>query len=872
MQKNKIPEMKYRKDYIPPTHLIDKVDLTVELGEEVTTVVSQLQVRQNPQSKEKSKQLVLDGKDQELKSVKLNGEIILSKQYKLDAEHLTIFDLPEAFTLEIQSEIKPQENTSLMGLYKSNNMYCTQCESEGFRKITYYLDRPDVLSSFTTTILADKKQYPLLLSNGNLVEYGDMSDGLHWIKWEDPFKKPSYLFAMVAGDLDFIEDYFTTMSGRNITIRIFSEKGNQEKCGFAMSSVKKAMKWDEENYGREYDLDLFMILAVGDFNMGAMENKGLNVFNSKYVFADPKTATDNDYLHIDDVVAHEYFHNWSGDRVTCRDWFQLSLKEGFTVFREQSFAEDIGSKAISRIDQVQCLRTAQFPEDAGPLAHSVRPDSYMEINNFYTTTIYEKGAEVIRMLKIIVGDEKYRRATDLYFKRFDGQAVTCDDFVECMEETSGIDLSQFKLWYSQAGTPELKITAEYNAQQQTYGLTVKQVIPPTPGQSHKLPMFMPLAVALLDEDGKEIKDTAQVLYVKEPQETFVFKDIAKKPIPSLLRGFSAPVKLTYNYTDEELTFLMTHDADEFARWEAGQKYAIKVIFALMDDFKNGKELKVTNKFVEVYRQILLDEKADKALIARLLTLPAEIYLAELMDVIDVDAIHAVREFLRQQLANALEKEFSAVYQKNCSDREYRFTIDEVARRSLKNICLAYLAQVNKNYQLALKQFEDSTNMTDQQAALTILSNLDCPARAVVLQKFYAQWQNEPLVVNKWFLVQALSSLPNTLDNVINLVQHPAFNMKNPNKVYSLIGAFANSNQVRFHDISGKGYQFLADHVLRLDKFNAMLSGRIVDAFANWRRFDETRRELMQKQLQRILAEPKLSKDLYEKVSKCLESV
>jgi aminopeptidase N len=873
-EKEKLPTVKYRKDYELPAYLVDSVDLHIELGEEKAVVTCKSKVRENPDAKVKPEVLILNGQEQVLKTVKVNDELLISTQYKVDSESLTLSNLPATFDLEVQSEIKPQENTELMGLYKSNDLFCTQCEPEGFRKIIYSLDRSDVLSSYTTTIVADKKRYPTLLSNGNLVAKGDLDDGRHWAKWQDPFKKPCYLFAMVAGDLDYIEDHFITCSGRKVILRIFSEKGNQDKCEFSMSSLKKAMRWDEENYGREYDLDIFMIVAVSDFNVGAMENKGLNLFNAKYILAKPETATDVDYGNIDVVVAHEYFHNWSGDRVTCRDWFQLSLKEGFTVFRDQSFSEDIGSAAIARINEVQRMRTEQFSEDAGPLAHPIRPDSYIGIDNFYTRTVYEKGAEVVRMLRILLGAEKFRKGTDLYFDRFDGQAVTCDDFVKAMEDASGVDLSQFRLWYSQAGTPELHIISKYDEKEKTYSLTVKQSCPATPGQSKKSPMQMPLAMGLLNTKGNELslqligdesalekRECGGVLNITQPEQTFVFADVCEKPIPSLLRGFSAPVKLYYDYSDAELIFLMEHDFDAFTRWEAGQVYASNIIL----------EKAAADDFIAVLKRILLNKNLDKALIAQMLIMPAEIYLTELVDVVDVDAIHVARENLRQKIARELKEEFMSVYRENSDDKLYKYDVMDVARRSLKNGCLNYLMILgdSKICELCMQQFKQAKNMTDKMAALTALANTDCSERNEALAKFYQDYENDPLVIDKWFMVQAISMLPDTLRQVEKLSKHPAFNIKNPNRVYSLLRAFAGMNQVRFHDITGEGYGLLADQILQIDTLNTKVAARLVDPLTTWKKFDTERQGLMKQQLERMLAHDGLSKDVYEKVSKAL---
>jgi aminopeptidase N len=873
----------YRKDYQPSSHLIDAIDLTIDLHETITHVTAKMYVRQNPLA-EKTDVLVLNGEKQRLRLVKINDERLMQREYEIDAESLTLKDLPEEFDLEIQSEIKPQENTELMGLYKSGKMFCTQCESEGFRKIIYYLDRPDILSGFTTTIIADKKRYPVLLSNGNLVAIKDMDENRHLAQWEDPFKKPSYLFAMVAGDLACIEDYFTTCSGRKIILKIFSEKGNQEKCKFAMESVKKAMRWDEEKFGREYDLDVFMIVAVSDFNSGAMENKGLNIFNTKCILADAVTATDKDYAHIDKVIAHEYFHNWTGDRVTCRDWFQLSLKEGLTVFRDQLFSEEITSKVVARIDEVQHLRTMQFPEDAGPLAHPVRPDSYIKIDNFYTMTIYEKGAEVIRMMSVLLGKEKFRQGMDLYFERFDGQAVTCDDFVEALQDASGIDLTQFKLWYSQAGTPELHITSEYNVTSKQYKLMVKQIIPDTPGQKNKLPMHIPLAVGWQDHP-------TEVLNVTKPKQTFVFDNMEKEPVPSLLRGFSAPVKIFYDYSDNDLAFLMANDDDAFAHWEAGQVYASKILLNAISKkachsepkaknlrFKTDKILRcaqddnfLPNNFIEAFGKVLLHETLDQALIARMLILPTEIYLGELMPIIKVDEIHQAREKMLYLLAEKFHDDFLRLYHENIDDKPYKYNMKDAAHRVFKNVCLHYLMRLDdaKIQDLCMQQFRQTDNMTDRLSAFIALANKDCAHRASAIKEFYQMYQGNALAIDKWFAVQATSTISTTLNEIKKLLQHPDFTLKNPNRARSVLSSFAAMNPVIFHDISGEGYKILADQILKMDKLNPKITSRLVKPLTQWRKYDAKRQDLMKAQLHRILAEKDLSKETYEIVHKAL---
>jgi len=874
--------VKRRADYQPSTHLIDTIDLVIELHEEQTYVTATSDVRANTQASMVSTTLALDGEHLKLESVKVDGKMLRSDRYQLTDAQLILLDLPEQFTLEIKTTIKPQENTTLMGLYRSGDIFCTQCEAEGFRRITYYLDRPDVLARFTTTIVANRARYPVLLSNGNLIDSGDLSDGLHWMKWADPFPKPCYLFAMVAGDLDFIEDTYTTLSDRVVALRIFSEKGHIDKCQYAMTSLKKAMHWEEKHYGREYDLDIFMIVAIQDFNFGAMENKGLNIFNAKCIWADPHVATDADYAHIDSTVAHEYFHNWTGNRVTCRDWFQLCLKEGLTVFRDQSFSADIGSQVVERIDQVDYLRLFQFPEDAGPMAHPIRPEAYIEINNFYTTTIYDKGAEVYRLLFHILGEQAFRAGIAYYFKHFDGQAVTCEDLIHSFEVASDSDLTQFRLWFSQSGTPELWVSAVYDDVKKQWAMTVKQQIPKTPTQLPQQPMHIPFKIGLLDQQGREIKchlkgeahrttDDSIVLNLTQAEETFIFTDIHAQPIPSLLRDFSAPVKCCYEYTEQELAFLMAHDVNGFSRWEAGQQYAMKLIGQLITDWQTGRALHLSPAYVEAFEAVLTDAQTDSALLARLLEMPSEVYIAESLPVIDVEAVHTVRHWLQQQLATIFKDVFKAVYERAFVKTPYEYTIEFAGQRALKNTCLDYLTQLDSldMYRLAFRQFEQADNMTDRVAALRCLTDTDCEERQRALDQFYRDWQHEPLVIDKWFGVQAISILPNTLDCVKALLDHPAFNFKNPNRVRSLIGLFAKSNFIRFHEPSGAGYEFVTDMILKLNETNPMVAARLVEPFTHFRRYDSTRQQLMRAQLKRMVEFPALSKDLYEVVSKSL---
>lgn len=873
------PKTVYLSEYQPPDFFIDSIDLAISLFDDKALVTSTLSLRRSGQGKPDAP-LVLDGEDLVLVGLAVDGEIINPSQYEVTEQTLTIFKVPDVFILRSVTEIYPHKNTSLEGLYRSSGNFCTQCEAQGFRKITYYLDRPDVMARFTTTIEANKN-IPVLLANGNLVEQGSVAEDRHFARWHDPFPKPCYLFAMVAGDLVAITDSFTTRSGKVVALHIYVEEHNQERCGHAMASLQKAMKWDEEVFGLEYDLDLYMIVAVDDFNMGAMENKGLNVFNSKYVLAEPATATDDDYEGIEAVIAHEYFHNWTGNRVTCRDWFQLSLKEGLTVFRDQEFSADMTSRSVKRISDVQLLRNVQFSEDSGPMAHAIRPDHYMEINNFYTVTVYEKGAEVIRMIHTLLGAEKFRKGMDIYFDRHDGQAVTCDDFVAAMAEGGGKDLNQFKNWYSQAGTPELQVEGCYDEQQKTYTLQVGQSCPPSPGQAVKQPYHLPLRIGLLGSDGRSLPMTllghkaepgsSLIVEVREAQQEFVFSDIQEKPVPSLLGSFSAPVKLHYQYSDEELRFLMIHDSDAFNRWEAGQRLSCRLLLQLVEDFQAGRPLVLAPEFVEVYSRILQDTD-DPAFLARLLVLPTEKYLGEQLDVIDVDAIFTVRQFVRTELAKQLFYPFLSCYRAAVSDIPYQYDPGLSGQRLLKNTALAYLMMTGSPQvvELCLKQFGQADNMTDTLSAFTaIMHNQDCVERKAVQVAFFSQWQNNNLVLDKWFMVQATAPLPTTLAEVKELTTHSSFSLANPNKVRALIGAFCSANQVCFHDKSGAGYRFLTDQVLALNKTNPQIAARILAPLSRWQRYDGERQVLMKAELERILGQESLSKDVYEIAVKSL---
>ncbi len=876
------PQTVHLADYRAPDFLIDAVTLNFELDEANTRVTVVMQVRRNENAEGRA--LLLNGRDLELVSIKIDDQVLDAGEYELATETLSIPALPSTFTLEIVTCIHPQDNTSLGGLYTSGGNFCTQCEAEEFRKIIYYLDRPDVMARFTTTLSADKNKYPVLLSNGNLVETGELEGGRHWAKWEDPFPKPAYLFALVAGDLACIKDSFTTMSGRTVDLHVYVQHHNTDKCEHAMRSLKKAMRWDEEVYGREYDLDLYMIVAVDDFNMGAMENKGLNVFNSRYVLARPDTATDADYQGIEGVIGHEYFHNWSGNRVTCRDWFQLSLKEGFTVYRDEEFSADMGSRGVKRIEDVNVLRTHQFREDAGPMAHPVRPESYVEINNFYTVTIYNKGAEVVRMLAHLVGDEGFRRGTDLYFERHDGQAVTTDDFVAAIEDSNDADFSLFRNWYRQAGTPLLDINHEYDAQAQRLRLTVKQSCPSTPGQEQKQPFHIPLAIGLLDKDGNDLPlqlrgegaavgGGTRVLHVTEAEQVFEFEQITAAPVPSLLRGFSAPVKLQTDVSDAQYYFLMGHDSDPFNRWEAGQQMAVKTIVALAAAYQRDETLTLNDAYVAAVEKTLTDPRLDPALIAAALMLPAEIYLGEFVETIDPVALHEARRFVRRRLAGCLREPLLATYRANIEVGEYCVDAEAVGKRALKNSCLSYLMELDDVDVRAqcVTQFGAANNMTDVMVALSCLVNSAGDERAEALSTFYAKWQKDPLVVDKWLGLQATSRLPGALDQVKTLVDHKAFSIKNPNKVRALIGAFCNGNPAQFHAADGEGYAFLADHVIALDGLNPQVAARLSNAFSQWRRYDEQRQGLMKTQMERVLAVSGLSRDVYEVMSKSLKN-
>ncbi|WP_416137554.1 aminopeptidase N [Halomonas sp. HK25] len=873
------PQATHLSDYRPPAYRVTRTELTFDLDPAATRVKACLHLERHPE-RSAGEPLQLHGEGLGLKAIALDGQPLEADEYALTDAGLTVHRVPERFRLDTEVEIAPQANTALEGLYRSGSMYCTQCEAEGFRRITFYPDRPDVMATFTTTVIGDAEREPVLLSNGNPVERGSLPNGRHFVTWEDPHPKPSYLFALVAGDLEKVEDTFTTASGREVTLQIWVEEENLGKTDHAMASLKRAMTWDEQAYGREYDLDLFMIVAVNDFNMGAMENKGLNIFNSAAVLTHMHTATDAAFQRVESIVAHEYFHNWSGNRVTCRDWFQLSLKEGFTVFRDQCFSADTNSPAVKRIEDVAVFRTAQFAEDAGPTAHPVRPDHYIEIGNFYTLTIYEKGAEVVRMLANLVGEEAFRRGSDLYFERFDGQAVTIEDFVGCMAEASRLDLTQFMLWYSQAGTPEIDAFGEYDYARGDYRLMLRQRTPATPGQPHKQPLHIPIRLGLVGtKSGRDLPLTLNgetlgsdaVIHLREAEQEFLFTDVSEAPVPSLLRGFSAPVKLRFPYGREDLAFLLANDADGFNRWDAGQRLAMLALDDLIAAHRNGVEKVMDSRVVEAFRVLLEAEPDDKAVLAEMLTLPSEAYIAEQQPLVDVDAIHAARTFVKQGLATTLRDDFLRVYRDNQRDEPYAPTPEQIARRSLKNVALSYLMAIEdeEGIDLAREQFAADHNMTDVRHALTLLTHssrdeLSEPA----LRAFGEKWAHDTLVMDQWFAIQVTRPQPDVLDRVKFLMAHPAFSLKNPNKVRALIGTFAGQNRVNFHRIDGAGYRLLADVVIELNRLNPEIAARLITPLTRWARFDETRQELMKAELERIRAE-KLSPNVFEVVEKAL---
>jgi aminopeptidase N len=866
-----------RQDYKPAPYRVARTSLEFLLEPTATRVHASLDIEP---LQDAPGALELLGEHLKLIDIKIEGRPLAKDAYTVADDKLVIKAPPQTrFRLDTSVELNPQANTALSGLYISDGMFCTQCEAEGFRRITYSLDRPDNMSIYSVRMVADRALYPVLLSNGNEVARGTLPGGRHFAEWHDPFPKPSYLFALVAGDLAHAEDHFVTSSGRRVKLGIYVTHGNEDKVSFAMGALQRSMKWDEEAFGREYDLDVFNIVAVSAFNFGAMENKGLNIFNDKLILARPDTATDMDYDLIEAVVGHEYFHNWSGNRVTCRDWFQLSLKEGFTVFRDQSFSAEMRSAAVERIGDVRALRMRQFQEDGGPLAHPVRPDSYLTIDNFYTATVYEKGAEVVRMVRTILGQENFRKGSDLYFARHDGTAATCDDFIKAMEDASGVDLSQFKLWYSQAGTPQVTAHGKYDAGSKTYELTLEQKLAPTPGQTDKKPMHIPVAVGLvgrtsgqdiqIDVDGS--KAATQILNLREAKQTFKLKGVSEPVVPSIGRGFSAPAKFVSDLTAEDRAFLMAKDSDSFNRWESGQKFATDLLLRMASDARAGKTPKPDQLFVESFGELLRDARKDPAFTTMAIQLPTEMELAQAIDEADPDAIHAARETLRKALATTYKGALRDTYQSFKSNEPYSPDAASAGRRSLRNICLRYLtAEDTKDVRaMAFEHFRGADNMTDKIGGLAPLADMDGEEGETALGQFYEQWKANPLVIDKWMSLQAMSCRPDALSRIQNLTKHPAFNIENPNRVRALIGAFVMGNQLRFHAADGAGYQFLGDHVLKLDSLNPQVAARLCGAFETWRRFDSRRQQMIREQLTRINKTKGLSRNVLEITEKTL---
>jgi aminopeptidase N len=875
--KTETPIPVHRLDYRPAPYRVARTELELHLDETATRVYATLHVERLGDT---GGALVLDGEHLKLLDVKLDGRPLSSDAYEVTAEKLTIKKPPATrFRLDTAVEINPKANTALSGLYMSDGMFCTQCEAEGFRRITYSYDRPDNMSAYRVRMIADKARFPVLLSNGNPDGYTALPGGRHMAEWDDPFPKPSYLFALVAGDLAHVEDHYVTGSGRRVKLGIYVTHGNEDKVDFAMGALKRSMKWDEEVFGREYDLDVFNIVAVSAFNFGAMENKGLNIFNDKLILALPDTATDTDYDLIEAVVAHEYFHNWSGNRVTCRDWFQLSLKEGFTVFRDQSFSADMRSAAVERIGDVRALRARQFQEDAGPLAHPVRPDAYLTIDNFYTATVYEKGAELCRMVRTILGAEAFRKGSDLYFARHDGTAATCDDFIKAMEDANDVELKQFKLWYAQAGTPHVKARGKYDANSKTYELTLEQQLAPTPGQKAKEPMHIPVAVGLVGrKSGRDlaisfdgVKGATHVLNLTKAKQTFKLAGVSEQAVPSIGRGFSAPVRFEVDLKSDERAFLMAKDSDSFNRWEAGQALATDALLKMTADARAGKASKVDQLYVDSFGELLRDGRKDPAFTALAIQLPSEMELVQIINDADPDAIHVARETLRKALAATHSAALRETYQSLKSNEPYSPDAVSAGRRALRNMCLRYLTadDVRETRALAFEQFRSADNMTDKIGGMGPLLDMDGEERGKALGQFYDQWKANPLVTDKWMALQASSCRADTLKQVKALTKHAAFNIENPNRVRALIGAFVMNNQLRFHTADGSGYAFLADHVLKLDKLNPQVAARLCGAFETWRRFDGKRQKLMREQLTRIKDAKGLSRNVQEITEKTL---
>ncbi|MBD1575623.1 aminopeptidase N [Vibrio sp. S11_S32] len=867
---SQLPQAKFRNDYTSPEFTITDLDLTFDLFDDSTTVIAVSKVIKLGTCNS----LTLDGEHMELVGVKVDD--IKWQDYQLSKTNLTINNLPDNFTLTIETKTNPSANTALEGLYKSGGAFCTQCEAEGFRRITYFLDRPDVLAKYTTTVIADKAENPYLLSNGNRIDSGDLEQGRHWVKWQDPHPKPSYLFALVAGQFDVLRDQFTTKTGRKVDLEIFVDQGNLDRAPHAMASLINAMKWDEQRFGLAYDLDIYMIVAVDFFNMGAMENKGLNVFNSKYVLANDQTATDADYLGIEAVIGHEYFHNWTGNRITCRDWFQLSLKEGLTVFRDQEFSSDLGSRAVNRINNVRIIRGPQFAEDSSPMSHPIRPEKVIEMNNFYTLTVYEKGSEVIRMIHTLLGEEKFQQGIQLYVERHDGTAATCDDFVAAMEEASGVDLSQFRLWYSQSGTPNVTATTQYNPDKQTFTLQLEQHTPATQDQPQKQALHIPMNVELYQADGQIIPLQIQgspcdnVLDFKQDQQSFVFENVSEQPIISLLREFSAPIKLTYDHSDQELMFLMVNAQNEFARWDAGQNLIAKYLRTNIAAYQQNQAFELNDNVIDAFRGVILSAELEPAFIAEMLTLPSQNEVAGWYKPVDVDAINAALGFIKQTLAVELIDELTATYH-SLKQSEYTIEHAAIGQRSLRNVCLSYLATTDIGESLVCQQFESANNMTDTMAAMSAANQAQLTCREALMKTFSDKWSHDGLVMDKWFMLQGTNPAKDALSMIRTTMDHSAFSLKNPNRTRSLVGAFFNNNPVNFHAVDGSGYQFATEVLLFLNESNPQVASRMIDPLLKYRQFDETRQQLIRTELEKLSKLDNLAKDLFEKITKALEA-
>jgi aminopeptidase N len=862
----------YLRDYAPPAFFIESAGLIFDIQKNLTKVNSTLKIKKNPIYNKEAHPLVLDRGGFEIESVIADGMILLPGEYRADDKHFILANTPDEFELEITTILKPHENTSLEGLYKSGNILCTQCEAQGFRKITPFADRPDVLSVYTCTIIADKDKYPVLLSNGNPVKSGDLDNNRHFVTWEDPFKKPCYLFAMVAGDLACLKDTYTTGSGRTVELRIYCEKGNTDKCRHAMKSLKQAMEWDEKRFSLEYDLDLYQIVAISDFNAGAMENKGLNIFNSRYVLADPKSATDEDFLNIQNVIGHEYFHNWTGNRVTVKNWFQLSLKEGLTVFRDQEFSSDLNSRGVKRVSVVKNLRNSQFPEDSGPMAHPVRPESYIKMDNFYTATVYDKGAEIVRMIHQLIGEKNFQKGMSLYFERFDGMAVAIEDFIAVMEEAGNRDLGRFRLWYCQSGTPCVTITRKYDPALQQLEITLEQHTDPDINQSVKKPFHIPVRFGIIGPDGQDISPAETgLLELNSEKHRFTFDNIPGGSVPSFFRRFSAPVKIKTDLTDDELCFLMACDTDEFNRWDCAQTLFMKQIITLVEDFRNKKTMTVSPGLVKAFEKALKDRKTDMAFLARMLCLPDEAEIKEHFDLVDVTAIHESRQFLRHYIAQKLQSVFMDIIGLCSKTDPSSISHESMAARSLKNLSLSYLGSLKHadTTELVMHHYSGAKNMTDEIAAFKILSDIGSELKKEAADRFYKKWSHDRLVMDKWFAVQAGSCLEDTLDEVRALIMHPDFSMKNPNRVRSLIHAFAFGNHVNFHRHDGAGYRFVSKNIIELDNINHQVAARLAGAFNHWKKYDVKRQSMMKKELERILAVKTLSSNVHEIVSRAV---